>query len=72
MQHARHTYHVSWPASSLLISPDLQGDRGTGKTTTIRALADLLPEIKVGIILLLCPCLISGETGHPQHTFIKK
>ena len=25
----------------------IMGDRGTGKTTTIRALADLLPEIKV-------------------------
>jgi len=25
----------------------IMGDRGTGKSTTIRALADLLPEIKV-------------------------
>ncbi|MGC8715155.1 MAG: magnesium chelatase ATPase subunit I, partial [Leptodesmis sp.] len=25
----------------------IMGDRGTGKTTTIRALADLLPEIEV-------------------------
>ena len=26
----------------------IMGDRGTGKSTTIRALADLLPEMKVG------------------------
>ncbi|MDE5092774.1 MAG: magnesium chelatase ATPase subunit I, partial [Trichodesmium sp. St11_bin5] len=25
----------------------IMGDRGTGKSTTIRALADLLPEIKI-------------------------
>jgi Mg-chelatase subunit ChlI len=25
----------------------IMGDRGTGKSTTIRALADLLPEIRV-------------------------
>ena len=25
----------------------VMGDRGTGKTTAVRALADLLPEIKV-------------------------
>lgn len=25
----------------------VMGDRGTGKSTTIRALADLLPEMKV-------------------------
>lgn len=27
----------------------IMGDRGTGKSTTIRALADLLPEMKVGV-----------------------
>ena len=26
----------------------VMGDRGTGKSTTIRALADLLPEMRVG------------------------
>ena len=26
----------------------VMGDRGTGKTTAVRALADLLPEIKAG------------------------
>ena len=27
----------------------IMGDRGTGKSTTIRAVADLLPEIKVAV-----------------------
>ncbi len=27
----------------------IMGDRGTGKSTTIRALADLLPEMKVSV-----------------------
>ena len=35
----------------------IMGDRGTGKSTTIRALADLLPDIKLlkMILLILIP-----------------
>lgn len=33
----------------------VMGDRGTGKSTTVRALTDLLPQIKVGCQDLLSP-----------------
>jgi Mg-chelatase subunit ChlI len=38
----------------------IMGDRGTGKSTTIRALADLLPEIKV------CCCSLCTHGGKRQ------
>jgi magnesium chelatase subunit I len=57
MMAARHDDHSSAQEMKLalilnVIDPKIggvmiMGDRGTGKSTTIRALADLLPEIKV-------------------------
>ena len=41
----------------------IMGDRGTGKSTTIRAVADLLPEIAVVVLLAL---LIFGPKRLPQ------
>lgn len=35
----------------------IMGDRGTGKSTTIRALADLLPEIEIIKMILLIQIL---------------
>jgi len=35
----------------------IMGDRGTGKSTTIRALADLLPEIAVVAVPLVIPMI---------------
>ncbi len=43
----------------------VMGDRGTGKSTTIRALADLLPEMKVMRRRQLCMCLECGHLRHP-------
>jgi len=46
----------------------IMGDRGTGKSTTIRALADLLPEINVRVRTCVCAALwlrLSGGTPHP-------
>ena len=31
----------------------VRGEKGTGKSTTVRALADLLPEVEV---MMDCPC----------------
>src|SRR4028118_1397611 len=55
----------------------IMGDRGTGKSTTIRALADLLPEIDVIADDPFNsdpndPDWMNDDNGSPQRTIVKK
>ena len=44
----------------------VMGDRGTGKSTTVRALTDLLPQIQVGRGSQTCHRAVSVPTAPPS------